>query len=47
MNSTSIPQKHKFANIFRPLAQISYWVHLVLGVTSGIILGLLNWITRE
>ncbi|PSB11422.1 hypothetical protein C7B62_05820 [Pleurocapsa sp. CCALA 161] len=41
LNSPNLPSKQRFANIFRLLAQISYWVHLILGVTSSIILGLI------
>ena len=37
----SLPPKHRFANIFRLLGIISYWIHLILGTTSGIILGLI------
>ena len=41
LNSPSIPPKKRFSNVFRLLAQISYWIHLILGATSGIILGLI------
>lgn len=43
---TSIPPKNKFANIFRLLGQISYWIHLILGTTSGIILGIIIFSRR-
>ena len=42
----SIPPKHRFANIFRLLGQISYWIHLILGSTSAIILGLIIFSRR-
>ena len=45
-SSTSIPPKNKFANIFRLLGQISYWIHLILGTTSGIILGIIIFSRR-
>ncbi|WP_036482529.1 DUF3611 family protein [Myxosarcina sp. GI1] len=35
---TSVPSKQEFANRFRLLARISYWIHLFLGAVSGIIL---------
>ncbi|GAB4538111.1 MAG: hypothetical protein Tsb0014_27500 [Pleurocapsa sp.] len=41
LNSASIPPKQKFSNIFRLLAQIGYWIHFILGATSGVILGLI------
>lgn len=33
-----VPKKQEFANRFRLLARISYWIHLLLGSVSGIIL---------
>ena len=45
-SSTSLPPKHRFANVFRLLGQISYWIHLILGATSGIILGLIIFSRR-
>lgn len=33
-----VPSKQEFANRFRLLAKISYWIHLFLGAVSGIIL---------
>ena len=41
LNSPSIPSKQKFAGVFRLLGRISYWIHLILGATSAIILGLI------
>ena len=46
LNSPSIPPKQKFAVMFRLLGQISYWVHLILGATSAIILGLIVFSRR-
>ena len=46
LNSPSIPTKRKFAGVFRLLGQISYWVHLILGATSAIILGLIVFSRR-
>ena len=45
-SSSSIPPKNKFANIFRLFGQISYWIHLILGTTSGIILGIIIFSRR-
>lgn len=45
-NSTNIPSKPKFAGVFRLLGQISYWMHLILGATSAIILGLIIFSRR-
>ncbi|MCC0179737.1 DUF3611 family protein [Waterburya agarophytonicola K14] len=33
-----LPDKQKFAKIFRNLSNVSYWIHLVLGVISGVTL---------
>ena len=44
--SNSLPPKNKFANIFRLLGRISYWIHLVLGTTSAIILGIIIFSRR-
>lgn len=33
-----VPSKQEFADRFRLLARISYWIHLLLGAVSGIIL---------
>ena len=46
LNSSNLPSKQKFAGIFRLLGQISYWVHLILGATSAIILGLIAFSRR-
>ncbi|HEY9771595.1 MAG TPA: DUF3611 family protein [Coleofasciculaceae cyanobacterium] len=46
LNNPSIPPKNKFANVFRLFARISYWIHLILGATSGIILGLIVFSRR-
>ena len=42
----SLPSKQRFAGVFRLLGQISYWIHLILGATSGIILGLIIFSRR-
>ena len=42
----NLPSKQKFAGVFRLLGQISYWIHLVLGATSAIILGLIVFSRR-
>ena len=41
VSSPNVPSKQKFAGVLKPLSQISYWVHLILGATSAIILGLI------
>lgn len=46
LNSPNIPSKQKFASVLRLLGQISYWVHLILGATSAIILGLIVFSRR-
>ena len=46
LNSPDIPSKRRFASVFRLLGQISYWVHLILGATSAIILGLIVFSRR-
>ena len=46
LNSSNLPSKQKFAGVFRLLGQISYWVHLILGATSAIILGLIVFSRR-
>ena len=46
LNSPNLPSKHKFAGVFRLLGQISYWIHLILGATSAIILGLIVFSRR-
>lgn len=38
-----LPSKRKFAATFRLLSRISYWIHLMLGVISGIILLLVTF----
>ena len=37
-NPNRLPDKRKFAKTFRLLSRISYWIHLILGVVSGITL---------
>ncbi|MEM7593374.1 MAG: DUF3611 family protein [Cyanobacteria bacterium P01_A01_bin.83] len=37
-NSNNLPSKRKFARTFRILSRISYWIHLILGIVSGVIL---------
>lgn len=34
----NLPGKRKFARTFRILSRISYWIHLILGVTSAVAL---------
>ena len=46
LNSSNLPSKQKFAGIFRLLGQISYWIHLILGATSAIILGIIIFSRR-
>ena len=46
INSSNLPDKQKFAGVFRLLGQISYWIHLILGATSAIILGLIVFSRR-
>ncbi len=46
LNSLNIPDKQKFAGVLRLLGQVSYWVHLILGATSAIILGLIVFSRR-
>ena len=41
ISSHNIPSKQKFAGVLQFLGQVSYWVHLILGATSAIILGLI------
>lgn len=36
--NNKLPNKQKFARIFRRLSRISYWIHLILGVISGVTL---------
>ena len=36
--SIDLPDKNKFARTFRILSRISYWIHLILGVISGVTL---------
>ena len=36
--NNQLPNKQKFARIFRTLSRISYWIHLVLGIVSGVTL---------
>lgn len=46
LNSPNLPSKQKFASVFKLVGQISYWVHLVLGITSAVILGLVIFSRR-
>lgn len=46
LNYSNLPSKQKFAGVFRLLGQISYWIHLILGATSAIILGLIVFSRR-
>ncbi|MBW4534385.1 MAG: DUF3611 family protein [Pleurocapsa minor HA4230-MV1] len=36
--TSKLPDKSKFANTFRILSRISYWIHILLGSISGITL---------
>ena len=36
--NNKLPSKQKFASNFRFLSRISYWIHLILGVISGVTL---------
>lgn len=38
-----LPSKQKFAETFRLLSRISYWIHLILGALSGITLLLVTF----
>ena len=42
-NQTKLPDKGKFAKTFRILSRISYWIHLILGVVSGLTLLLVTF----
>ena len=42
-SSSQLPSKRKFADILQILSRISYWVHLLLGATSGITLLLVTF----
>lgn len=42
-SSERLPSKRKFARTFRLLSRISYWIHLILGVLSGITLLLVSF----
>ena len=37
-DTNNLPDKSKFARTFRLLSLISYWIHLILGVISGVTL---------
>lgn len=41
--SNHLPSKRKFAQTFRILSRISYWIHLILGVISGLTLLLITF----
>ena len=36
--TNNLPSKRKFARTFHVLSRISYWIHLILGVVSGVTL---------
>ena len=38
-----LPSKRNFAGTFRSLSRISYWIHLILGTISGVILLLVTF----
>lgn len=38
-----LPDKRKFAETFRTLSRISYWIHVILGVISGLTLLLVSF----
>ena len=46
LSSPNLPSKQKFAGVFRLLGQISYWIHLILGATSSVILGIIVFSRR-
>ena len=46
INSSNLPSRQKFAGVFKLLAHISYWIHLIMGTTSAIILGLIIFSRR-
>ncbi|HEY9767773.1 MAG TPA: DUF3611 family protein [Coleofasciculaceae cyanobacterium] len=41
--SNHLPSKRKFAQTFRILSRISYWIHLILGAISGLTLLLVTF----
>ena len=41
--TTQLPDKRKFARTFRILSRVSYWIHLILGVISGLTLLLVSF----
>ncbi len=41
--TASLPSRKKFAETFRVLSRISYWIHLILGSISGIIMLLVTF----
>ena len=42
-NQSKLPDKRKFAKTFRLISRISYWIHLILGVASGLTLLLVTF----
>lgn len=44
--NSPIPPKQQFAGTLKLIGQVSYWVHLILGATSLIILGLIVFSRR-
>lgn len=42
-HQNKLPDKRKFAKTFRLLSRISYWIHLILGVISGLTLLLVSF----
>lgn len=42
-NTAQLPSRKKFAGTFRVLSRISYWIHLLLGAISGVILLLVTF----
>lgn len=42
-NDKLLPSKRKFARTFRLLSRISFWIHLVLGIISGLTLLLVSF----
>ncbi len=44
--TNNLPSKRKFAHTFRSLSHISYWIHVILGTISGLILLLVTFSSR-
>ena len=42
----NLPSKSKFARTFRILSRVSYWIHVILGTISAVILILVIFSSR-